>query len=435
MNWHGLMAKMPGITYQLIRAPDGHVRFTYLSANAQELFGFAPDPLLQDARPLLDAIHPDDVKEVVRASILSAQKHAEWHHPFRFMRPDGTQLWLDAHDSGEELADGTLVWTGYIVEATRRKQLEMELIASERRFQTLVQNATDIIFTLDINGNIGYLSPNWRRLVGNEQADPLNQSYTTIVHHNDVANCNAFIQSLLNGGPSIDDLEFRVRHGDQKWHWYTCRAAIVEGGDNASDYLLGIAREITEQREQREKMARMARQDMLTNLPNRASFDESFELSLKNSQKHKHALAIIYIDLDKFKPVNDTHGHSVGDQVLIHAARRIKSCLRDQDLACRVGGDEFIALTAEHPSVQTARTVAVAIAERLREELAKPFAVEKLQLTISASIGIAIYPEHAEASGDLLRCADHAMYEAKLKGRNCIVVSNCEKLIADSDLE
>lgn len=435
MDWHSLMAKMPGITYQLIREPNGHFRFTYLSANAQELLGFAPDPLLEDAGPLLEAIHPDDVEEVVNASVLSAQQHIEWHHPFRFTRPDGEQLWLDAHDTGEELTDGTLVWTGYIVEATHRKQLEMELIASERRFQTLVENATDIIFTLDVNGNIGYLSPNWRRLVGDEEADPLNQSFTTIVHQDDVANCNAFIQSLLNGGPNIDDLEFRVRHGDQKWHWYTCRAATVEGSNNASDYLLGIAREITEQREQREKMARMARQDMLTNLPNRASFDESFELAIQNSQRYGHALAILFIDLDKFKPVNDTYGHSVGDQLLIHVARRIKSCLRDHDLACRVGGDEFLVLTADHPTMDTAKAVALAIAERLREELAKPFAVEKLQLRISASIGVAIYPEHAEASGDLLRCADHAMYEAKLKGRNCIVVSNCETALADRNLE
>ncbi len=435
MDWHSLMAKMPGITYQLIREPNGHFRFTYLSANAQELLGFAPDPLLEDAGPLLQAIHPDDVEEVVNASVLSAQQHIEWHHPFRFKRPDGVQLWLDAHDTGEELADGTLVWTGYIVEATHRKQLEMELIASERRFQTLVENATDIIFTLDVNGNIGYLSPNWRRLVNDEQADPVNQSFTTIVHEDDVANCNAFLQSLLHGGPNVEDLEFRVRHGDQKWHWYTCRAAKVEGSDNTSDYLMGIAREITEQREQREKMARMARQDMLTNLPNRASFDESFELAIQNSQQYGHAVAILFIDLDKFKPVNDTYGHSVGDQLLIHVARRIKSCLRDRDLACRVGGDEFLVLTADHPTIDTAKAVALAIAKRLREELAKPFAVEKLQLKISASIGIAIYPEHADASGDLLRCADHAMYEAKLKGRDCIVVSNCETVLADSNLE
>ena len=113
----------------------------------------------------------------------------------------------------------------------------------------------------------------------------------------------------------------------------------------------------------------------------------------------------------------------------------ISEIVRETDFAARYGGDEFLVLTADHPTIDTAKAVALAIAKRLREELAKPFAVEKLQLKISASIGVAIYPEHADASGDLLRCADHAMYEAKLKGRNCIVVSNCETVLADSNLE
>ncbi len=425
MDWHSFLNKLPGLTYQLIREPNGHFRFTHISANVEELLGFSAQQLLQDAGPLLDAIHPEDVEEVIEASILSAQQHSEWHHPFRFIRPDGTQLWLDAHDYGEELDDGTLVWTGYIIEATLRKQLELDLIASEQRFQTLVKSASDIIFTVDANGTIGYLSPNWRRIVGDEQSDPLHQSYTTIVHREDLDNCNAFVQSILNDGPSLEDLEFRVRHSDGEWHWYTCRAAKVDGRENDSDYLLGIAREITEQREQREKMARLARHDMLTNLPNRASFDEAFDLALRNCEQRQHALAVLFIDLDKFKPINDKFGHSVGDQLLIHVARRIKSCLRDSDLACRIGGDEFLVLTEAHPEVESAMTTAVAIAERLRDELAKPFAVENLQLEISASIGVAIYPTHATGAGDLVRCADRAMYEAKQQGRNCIVVSQC----------
>ncbi|RUO48222.1 sensor domain-containing diguanylate cyclase [Pseudidiomarina aquimaris] len=425
MDWQRFLDKMPGLTYQIIREPSGHFRFTHISANVEEMLGFSPQLLTEDARPLLDAIHPEDVEEVIEASILSAQQHREWHHPFRFIRPDGKQLWLDAHDSGEELDDGTLVWTGYIVEATHRKQLELDLIASEQRFQTLVKNASDIIFTLDANGTIGYLSPNWRRIVGDEQSDPLYQSYTTVVHQDDLANCNAFIQSLLNDGPLVEDLEFRVRHNDGEWHWYTCRAAKVDGRENDSDYLLGIAREITEQREQREKMARLARQDMLTNLPNRASFDEAFELALRHCEQRQRALAVLFIDLDNFKPVNDQYGHSVGDQLLIHVARRIKACLRDSDLACRIGGDEFLVLTEAHPQVDSAKSTALAIAERLRDELAKPFAVEHLQLEISASIGVAIYPTHATGTGELVRCADRAMYEAKLQGRNCVVFSQC----------
>lgn len=424
MDWQSLLEHMPGIKYRLIREPSGNIRFTYLSDNVESMLGFAAKPLMQDASPLLSAIHPDDVDEVFSASVLSAQQHREWHHPFRFLRPDGQQLWLDAHDSGEALDDGTLVWTGCIVEASHRKHLELELNASERRFKTLVENASDIIFTLDVNGNIGYLSPNWRRLAAADQVDPLHQSFATIVHPDDVPHCNAFLQSVMSGHSMIEDVEFRVQHSDGLWHWYTCRATRVESGDAPSDYLLGIAREITEQREQREKMARMARQDMLTNLPNRVSFDEAFDLALHNCEKRERSLAVLFIDLDRFKQVNDEQGHSVGDQLLIHVARRIKSCLRGTDLACRLGGDEFLVLTADHATQEVAEQVALAVAERLREELAKPFAVENLKLRISASIGVAIFPRDAEASGDLIRCADHAMYEAKLMGRNAVVLTN-----------
>ncbi|MBY6064459.1 sensor domain-containing diguanylate cyclase [Pseudidiomarina sediminum] len=415
-----IMQQLPGVTYQLMRDPKGHFYFAFLSQTAADLLGLEVAPLLEDASALLECVHPDDRERVINASILSAEQDLEWHHPFRFIRPDGRQLWLDAYDTGQHYDDGSLSWTGFIVEATHRRQLEQELRASELRFRTLVEQANDIIFTVDSNGIIGYLSPNWERCVEHPVDEALHRSFEEIVHPDDMATCNAFIQSILSGGPSLDEIEFRVKHPDEQWHWYGCRGSRVEGDGNEPGYLMGIAREITEQRQQREKMARMARQDMLTNLPNRVHFDEAFERSLSQCQQQDTALAVLFVDLDDFKPVNDSHGHNIGDQLLIHVARRVKSCLRDSDLACRIGGDEFVVLARDLPSSEVATDVASTIAERIREELEKPFAIEQLTLSISASIGVAIYPFHAQQTGELLRCADQAMYHAKQGNRNCV---------------
>lgn len=426
MDGNSLLKRMPGITYQLICDPAGRFRFSYISKAVESMLGFQVDDLLHDAGSFLKAIHPDDYAEVLNDKHLSAQQHREWHHPFRFVHKNGKVIWLDAHERGEHHEDGTLVWTGYLVEATERKRLETELIASEHRFRTLIEQANDIIFTVNLNGVIGYLSPNWKQHVGYEIDESIDQSFEEIVHPDDVPACNAFIHSTINGGPPVNDIEFRVRHANGAWLWFTCRASCIEDSQDEHAHLLGIAREITEQRQQREKMARMARQDMLTNLPNRAYFDELFERSLVLCTQQQRTLAVLFVDLDKFKPVNDTYGHSVGDQLLIHVARRIKSCLRDTDVACRTGGDEFLILANDLADIEVAEHVARNIAERLREELAKPFSIEHLTLTISASVGIAIYPAHASQAGDILRCADRAMYQAKIDGRDCVRMTDCE---------
>ncbi|MDN7124922.1 diguanylate cyclase [Pseudidiomarina sp. 1APP75-32.1] len=426
MDANSLLEKMPGVTYQLMRDPAGQCHFAYISPWVESLLGFSHQQLLQDASDLLSAIHPDDYRDVTEAGISSAERGIDWHYHFRLLRPGNNELWLNAFNHGEQLADGTLVWTGYLVEDTERHRLENELIASEQRFRTLVEQANDIIFTVDANGILGYLSPNWQDKLGYAIDESINQSFEEIVHGDDIPACNAYIQAVISGAEEVKDIEFRVRHANGAWRWYTCRASRIQDNSCQQPHLLGIAREITEQRRQREKIARMARQDMLTNLPNRAYFYELFERSLALSSQQNRSLAVLFVDLDYFKPVNDTYGHSVGDQLLIHVARRIKSCLRDTDVACRTGGDEFLVLANDLPTVEIAHQVATSIAERIREELAKPFAIEKLKLQITASLGIAIYPAHAEQSGDILRCADRAMYQAKTEGRDRVRIAECE---------
>ncbi len=154
--------------------------------------------------------------------------------------------------------------------------------------------------------------------------------------------------------------------------------------------------------------------DALTHLPNRALFNDRLKQAIAAAHRNKARLALMFIDLDKFKPVNDTYGHGVGDLLLKDVALRIQDCLRDSDTAARIGGDEFVILL---PAIETQRD-ASKVGEKILHALNQPFALAGHTLNISASIGVAVYPEHGSEEKLLVKSADIAMYHAKKNGRN-----------------
>jgi diguanylate cyclase (GGDEF)-like protein len=182
--------------------------------------------------------------------------------------------------------------------------------------------------------------------------------------------------------------------------------------------LLGVTRDISERKQAEERITHLAQHDSLTDLPNRALFTDRLQQALKCAEREGERRALMFMDLDRFKPVNDTYGHAVGDQLLQEAALRMRKCIRASDTVGRIGGDEFVVLL---PKLAGER-VAQQVAEKLRSALAEPFVLAGHSLNISSSIGIAIYPDHAQNERELSHCADVAMYDAKQKGRNTVVV-------------
>ena len=176
--------------------------------------------------------------------------------------------------------------------------------------------------------------------------------------------------------------------------------------------------DITELKDAQENLRHLAHYDTLTNLPNRSLFFELVDQGMALARREKSQLAILFLDLDKFKPINDTWGHAVGDLVLQEAARRIAACLRASDTVGRVGGDEFLALLVNLNSVEDA----IRVGEKIRVALNQPFLVEDKTLSISSCIGIALYPDHGSTAVELTEHADTAMYQAKEAGRDRVVV-------------
>ncbi len=186
--------------------------------------------------------------------------------------------------------------------------------------------------------------------------------------------------------------------------------------------LCGISTDITERKDVEEHMQHMAQYDNLTHLPNRALFDDRLKVSLAAAQRNGVRLALMFIDLDKFKPVNDTYGHGVGDLLLKEVALRIQDCLRESDTAARVGGDEFVVLL---PAVESERDAKV-VGKKILEALNRPFLLSGHKLKIGGSIGVAIFPDHGEEERHLVRSADTAMYHAKKNGRNNVKIYHPE---------
>jgi diguanylate cyclase (GGDEF)-like protein/PAS domain S-box-containing protein len=182
--------------------------------------------------------------------------------------------------------------------------------------------------------------------------------------------------------------------------------------------LCGISTDITERKDVEEHMSHMAQYDVLTHLPNRALFDDRLHQAIAAAQRHKEHLALMFLDLDKFKPVNDTYGHGVGDLLLKEAAQRIQDCLRESDTAARIGGDEFVILL---PTIETERD-AKKVGEKILHALNQPFELAGHSLQISSSIGVAVYPKHGRDEKLLVKSADIAMYHAKKNGRNNVKI-------------
>lgn len=182
--------------------------------------------------------------------------------------------------------------------------------------------------------------------------------------------------------------------------------------------LCGISTDITERKEIEEHMRHMAQYDGLTHLPNRALFNDRLQQALVAAQRNQGRLALMFIDLDKFKPVNDTYGHAVGDLLLKEVALRMQDCLRESDTAARVGGDEFVVLL---PTIETEQDAGL-VGGKILRALNQPFELAGHSLSISSSIGVAVYPYHGSSEKLLVKSADIAMYHAKKNGRNNVKI-------------
>ena len=237
---------------------------------------------------------------------------------------------------------------------------------------------------------------------------------------------------LTRGEPWKGELINRRKSGEV--YWEEVHLAPVKDAIGHVTHYVAVQLDITERKQAYERIAYMAHHDVLTNLPNRSLFFEKVAQALELVKRHGTRLALLFIDLDKFKPINDTWGHAMGDLVLQAAAKRITNRVRAADTVGRIGGDEFVVLLTDLQDAESAVRVAEGIGELLRQ----PFVLIDQSLSISSSIGMAFYPDHGQDPIELARHADEAMYQAKEGGRDRLKVFQPgapDDIIAESDSE
>ncbi|MBA2689529.1 MAG: EAL domain-containing protein [Burkholderiales bacterium] len=314
----------------------------------------------------------------------------------------------------------------------RRLELENEsfqlkLEQSEKWYRYLVDNSPDIIYTLDQDGCFRFLSNRVETLLGYDKEELIGKHYTTIIYDEDIERAKFVFNERRTGSRASADVEVRLKckEGGALMHFenrfitieLNAMGMYVESNSETSPKFVGtygVAKDITDRKKAEETIYHQAYHDLLTGLPNRLLFRDRLNLAIAQAKRSRQKLSVMFLDLDRFKVVNDSLGHVVGDHLLQSVANRLGKCVREGDTLARLGGDEFTLLLPQivHPEA------AANTAKKILNVLARPFFIAGQDHHFSASIGIAIYPEDGDTVDTLIKNADIAMYHVKDLGRN-----------------
>jgi diguanylate cyclase (GGDEF)-like protein/PAS domain S-box-containing protein len=309
--------------------------------------------------------------------------------------------------------------------AREHRRINERLARSERLHRFLVDNSPDLVYALDTDGRFVFANDRTQSLLGVARTELLGQPFSALVEPEDRHLAEQVMRARRDDGSELANFELRLRAGmgarpsDPRSEpvFVLVSAIAIREADRPDAPLegsYGVARNITERKRLEQEMNFQALHDQLTGLPNRRLFREHLDVALANAARRKEHVAVMFIDLDRFKLVNDTYGHLEGDELLRACAQRIRECVRAGDTVSRMGGDEFTVLL---PGLKETSD-AMLIAAKITAELRRPFRVAGREFFVTASIGIAIHPGDGEAAEQLLRNADTAMYEVKAQGKN-----------------
>ncbi|HHM05307.1 MAG TPA: EAL domain-containing protein [Gammaproteobacteria bacterium] len=296
-----------------------------------------------------------------------------------------------------------------ITDITARKRAEAQM----RKLSRALEQAADAVMITDRDGIIEYVNPAFTRISGYAMSEALGKTPRLVKsgRHGD-DHYRALWQNILKGEVYSGIMINRRKDGQLYYEEKTITPLKNEEG--RITHFVSTGRDISERIRAEQRLHHLAHHDSLTQVPNRALFMDRLNQSLHHAQRHGRRLAVMFLDLDRFKLINDTLGHDVGDQVLVTMAGRLRACLRAEDTVARLGGDEFVLLLEEISSVNKL----TAVSQKILEALSEPVQVQRHELFVTASIGIALYPSDGTTAEALLKHADIAMYQAKDQGRN-----------------
>lgn len=373
------------------------------------ILGTTPEEAM--SRPLTERVHPDHAP---LAPIPWGQLPPPTDPPSApveccWIRADGASVWVTVDWVPVPGLDGQPLYLFcQVQDVSARRRAQDDLRASEERYRLLSDNATDLIAVYGADTVLRYASPSIRTILGYEPEELIGRRLSDIWHAAEVERV-----ALGHHRPEVDSFNVRVQRKDGSWVWLeVCRRLIVDAAGGNLIEIHTASRDITERKVLEARLTELAMHDGLTGLANRALLMDRLDHALARREESGGQVAVLFVDLDRFKVVNDTLGHAAGDAVLKTTADRLQATVRPMDTAARLGGDEFVVVCEGLSGEEEA----ISVAERIEASVAEPHHVAERSIVVTASVGIVLAPPGADGER-LVHRADSAMYDAKQAGR------------------
>ncbi|MBK9236923.1 MAG: EAL domain-containing protein [Rhodoferax sp.] len=414
-----LTEQVPGMVFLFLLKPDGTRQYTFVSEGVRGVFGVSPQEVLADSKLLRSLRHPDDDVMVEQRLREAANEAASVVDQFRICARDGVTKWVEVTSSLVGRDEHGSLRCGVLFDITDRKLAEERLRETEERWKLALEGVGDGVWDWYVQTGVEYFSKGCKAMYGYTDADldvlDRAEAFDAMTHPDDVARMARDRQAHFDGLTPTYVNEHRIRCKDGSWKWVLTRGMVVSRDAQGKPLrMIGTHTDITARKQSEAVIWQQANFDTLTGLPNRRMLRDRLEQEILKCKRDGTKLAVLFVDLDHFKEVNDSLGHDSGDQLLVEAATRLRSNLRETDTVARMGGDEFTVLL---PDLTDGAGLEY-VANKLLAALSTAFQLGSEQVFVSASIGISLCPDDSMQVEQLFKNADQALYAAKGAGRN-----------------
>jgi diguanylate cyclase (GGDEF)-like protein/PAS domain S-box-containing protein len=396
---------------------DENWTMLYVSNGCTGLTGYSPEQLIYNHSISFEEVIVEEYRVYVREEIAKAVSLNSWfeiEYPIRHAK--GNLIWVS--ERGYPIYDefGQIqALEGYIQDISDRKNVEDSLKKAEARYRSIFENAIEGIFQSSLEGQYLVANPALASIYGYESSEELIQALNNIQHQLYVlpTRRDEFVKEIATKG-KVQNFQSQIYRKDKSIIWISENARLVYDKDNQPIYYEGTVEDINDLKNHAVEIEHQATHDHLTGLPNRYILNDRLQQSINFAHRYQSMLAVVFVDLDQFKLINDSMGHSVGDQLLVSVSQLISNNVREIDTVVRLGGDEFVILI---PNVHNQEDIEHSLA-RLLHHLSIPLTINNFNFTVTCSMGVSVYPNDGKDPDTLLKNADSAMFKAKHAGRN-----------------